>query len=77
MWLLNQAKLFKVLEGVAEATVRFSALPSLCADRRLDRARRFVAVVFLEHEQKVDLFQMSNDLMVAIHEVDGERQGIP
>ena len=49
------------LENVS---VLFSAIPSLCQDRRKDRAWRFVTLVFLEHEREVRLTQYGDDLLV-------------
>ena len=43
---------------------RFDAFPPLHANRRTDRARRFVALVYMEHDREVVLHQRDNDILV-------------
>ena len=43
---------------------RFNAFPSLHANRRTDRARRFVALVYMEHDREVVLHQRDDDILV-------------
>lgn len=58
-----------ILAGLDECRL-FSSLPQVCEDSRRDRARRFTTLVFMQHEQVVDLVQQGNDLWVMRHEVD-------
>jgi len=43
---------------------RFNAFPSLHANPRTDRVRRFVALVYMEHDREVVLHQRDNDILV-------------
>jgi len=61
-----------ILEILENASVRFSAVPRLADNMRRDRARRFITLVFMEHERQVDLTQYGNDLLVEKHEADVE-----
>jgi len=52
--------------------IRFSAIPSLVPDRRLDRARRFITLIFMQQAGEVDLTQCGeNDILVERYETDG------
>jgi len=61
-----------ILTILEESAARFSSLPCLSADVRVDRARRFVTLIFMEHEREVHLTQYGNDLMVSKNEADVE-----
>ena len=50
----------------------FSNFPALCEDVRVDRARRFVTLIYMEHEREVVLTQYGNDILVERHEADYE-----
>lgn len=52
--------------------VMFSSFPALCEDVRVDRARRFVTLIYMEHEREVVLTQYGNDILVERHEADYE-----
>ncbi len=56
--------------------VGFDQIPLLCEDRRLDRVRRFIAILFLAHAGLIDVWQDGQNIQVMKHEIDGERQGI-
>ena len=54
--------------------IRFSALPFICENRRLDRARKFLTLLFMEQAQEVKLAQDGNDIIVERQdEIDRER----
>lgn len=61
-----------VLEYLDGAGVMFSTLPTIASNRRRDRARRFITLVFMEHEREVALTQYGNDILVEKHEADSE-----
>jgi hypothetical protein len=61
--------ILKYLDGME---VMFSAFPALCDDARVDRARRFVTLVYMEHEREVMLTQYGNDILVEKNEADVE-----
>lgn len=52
--------------------VMFSNFPALCEDVRVDRARRFVTLIYMEHEREVVLTQYGDDILVERHEADYE-----
>jgi hypothetical protein len=62
-----------ILEYLDGLEVMFSALPALCDDARVERARRFVTLVYMEHEGEVVLTQYENDILVEKNEADLER----
>jgi len=62
-----------ILEYLDGCSAMFSALPRVGSDLRLDKARRFVALIFLWQERQVALTQYANDILVEKHEVDRER----
>ena len=62
-----------ILEYLDGLEVMFSALPDLCDDVRVERARRFVTLVYMEHEGEVVLTQYENDILVEKNEADLER----
>jgi len=53
----------------AEGT-RFIALPAICEDLRVDRVRRFTALIFMEQAREVWLEQRGDDIVVTPYEVD-------
>jgi hypothetical protein len=61
--------ILKCIDGV---TVWFDALPALSADIRTDRVRRFVTLVYMDHEGVVDLDQRGERIVVRKHEADIE-----
>jgi hypothetical protein len=44
--------------------IRFSALPTICDDRRLDRTRKFLTLVFMDQAREVTLTQAGDDIIV-------------
>ena len=61
-----------ILQSLIGFSVWFDALPRVSADARIDRVRRFVALVYLEHEGRVDLAQYGERIVVSRHEADIE-----
>jgi len=53
-----------VLASLQGRTVRFDALPPVCPDQRLDRIRRFITLIFMEHGHEVRLEQLNTDILV-------------
>ena len=58
-----------ILSDLAECRL-FSRITPLCPDPRRDRARRFTTLVFMQHDQEIDLIQHGNDLWVIRHEAN-------
>ena len=53
--------------------IRFEAIPALCKDRRLDRVRRFVTLIFMWQAMEVSLIQTDSAIVVErYNEVYGE-----
>ncbi len=61
-----------VLGCLAGASFMFSDMPAITENMRKDRARRFVTLVFMEHEREVALTQYGNDIRVEKREADAE-----
>ena len=61
-----------VLGCLADVSVMFSDMPTITENVRKDRARRFVTLVFMEHEREVALTQYGNDILVEKREADVE-----
>lgn len=61
-----------ILESVGDWRIWFDAFPRICEDPRRDRVRRFVTLVYLEHEGQVDLTQVDDRIVVSRHEVNVE-----
>jgi hypothetical protein len=61
-----------ILQALTEYSVWFDALPRLSEDVRRDRVRRFVTLVYLEHEGQVDLSQFGERIVVMRREADIE-----
>lgn len=55
----------------------FDQIPPLYEDRRLDRVRRFIAILYLASAGIIDVWQEGQVVMVMKHETDRERQGLP
>jgi hypothetical protein len=56
--------------------VGFDQIPPLGENRRLDRVRRFIAILFLAHAGLVDIRQDGQSIQVMKHETNGEGQGV-
>jgi len=54
-------------------SIHFSGISPLCENPRMDRARRFVTLIFMEQAGEVELIQHENDILVERHETHGER----
>ena len=63
-----------ILEAVPPGCViRFGAIPPITLDGRLDRARRFVTLIFMQQAGEVDLTQCGeNDILVERYETDSQ-----
>ena len=61
-----------VLECLGGTSAMFSTLPAVSENLRKDRVRRFVTLVFMEHEREVALTQHGDDILVEKHEADVE-----
>ncbi len=55
---------------------RFDNLPPLSEDRRTDRIRRFVTIIFMANAGLIDAWQAGPDIWVKKHETNGERQDV-
>ena len=54
-----------LLDGIpAGCLIRFSVIPPICENRRLDRVRKFITLVFMDQAHEIELTQLENDLMV-------------
>ena len=61
-----------ILATVDGCSICFNALPRLSSDLRLDRARRFMALLFMEQDRQVWLEQRGHGIVVRPYEVDVE-----
>ena len=61
---------------VGAIPVGFDEIPPLGENRRLDRVRRFIAIIFLAHTGLIEIRQDGQGIQVVKHETDGEGQGI-
>jgi len=63
-----------ILEAVPPGCViRFGAIPPIALDGRLDRARRFITLIFMQQAGEVDLTQCGeNDILVERYETDSQ-----
>ena len=52
--------------------IRFDAIPPICEDRRLDRVRKFITLIFMEQAREAVLTQDGDDIMVELNETDAE-----
>ena len=53
-----------ILSQLGWNPVHFSEIPPLDNDYRRDRAYRFITLIYMQHDQKVDIEQEDNDLFV-------------
>lgn len=63
--------------AAAGQEVLFRAIPPLGAPTRQDVARRFVALLFMEHDRELRMVQYGKELVVEWNEAYNEGQGIP
>jgi hypothetical protein len=54
----------------------FDEIPALRSDDRLDRVWRFIAIIFLAHEGRVEVVQEGEEIMVMQRETDREGQDV-
>lgn len=59
-----------ILSFLGGVSASFNAIPSLSSDVRRDRTRRFVALIYLEHEREVRLTQYRDDILVEAYGAD-------
>ena len=59
-----------ILEAIRDAVIRFEAIPSIEHDSRLERARRFTTLIFMEQAHELVLEQQGEDILVVPREVD-------
>jgi len=53
-----------ILAILRSHSVLFSNIPTLVEDARLDRVRRFVTLIYMQHEREVELTQYETDILV-------------
>jgi len=53
-----------ILACLREYEVLFSSIPPVSDDPRKDRARRFITLIYMEHESEVALTQYGDDILV-------------
>ncbi|NUM53489.1 MAG: hypothetical protein HUU46_07585 [Candidatus Hydrogenedentes bacterium] len=61
-----------ILSRIQGCIVHFDAFPPIASDVREDRARRFISLVFMEHDHEVRLTQHGQNVLVSQHETDTE-----
>ena len=59
-----------ILEAIRDAIIHFEAIPRIEQDSRLDRARRFTTLIFMEQAHELVLEQQGEDILVVPREVD-------
>ena len=62
-----------VVACLKDCSVHFDAIPALVSEERLDRARRFITLVFMEQAREVWLRQRGRDVLVMPYETHYER----
>jgi hypothetical protein len=55
-----------------DCLIRFDAIPPICEDRRLDRIRKFITLIFMEQAREALLTQDGEEIMVELNETDAE-----
>ena len=64
-----------LLDGIpAGCLIRFSVIPPICEDRRLDRVRKFMTLVFMDQANEVELTQVKDDILVERYD-EADREG--
>ena len=59
-----------ILSFLGGVSASFDAFPPLSTDVRTDRARRFVTLIYLEHEREVRLSQYGDNILVEAYAAD-------
>lgn len=66
-----------ILAHTGKLVGRFDAVPPLIPDHRKDRIFRFIAVIFLAHTGRLDVWQEADHILVKQRETHEQGQGIP
>ena len=66
-----------ILRHTTPLVTRFDAILPLIEDHRKDRIFRFIAVIFLAHAGRLDIWQEGNHILVKQRETHEQGQGIP
>ena len=61
---------------LSQASTRFDAVPPLLDDHRKDRIFRFIAVIFLAHAGRLDIWQEADHILVKQREAYQQGQDI-
>ena len=61
-----------ILARLKEYEVLFSSIPPVCDDRRKDKVRRFITLIYMEHDSEVELTQYGDDILVERYEAHNE-----
>lgn len=61
-----------VRSRVRDCVVHFDAIPSLCKDAKTDRARRFTALISMEHDREIALDCSGGSIVVRAYAIDAE-----
>lgn len=48
-----------------EKAILFSAMEPLFSDERWDKVHRFAALIFMDHNREINLYQLENDILVS------------
>jgi hypothetical protein len=62
--------------GLLTDEILFSSISPIESEDRSDRVFRFITLIFMEHEQEVNLFPYGNDIMVKKNETVRKRQRV-
>jgi len=57
--------------------IDFEAIPALIEDQRKDRIFRFIAVIFLAHARRIDVWQDADHILMRKHETYEQGPGFP
>ena len=79
-WLPNEFNLAlyesHIQASIGAIPLRFDEIAPLGENRRLDRVRRFIAILFLAQAGLIDVWQVGQSIQVMKHETNGEGQGV-
>ncbi|NQT94226.1 MAG: hypothetical protein HQ559_15810 [Lentisphaerae bacterium] len=57
-----------IISAMNDCSVRFDLLPALCENVRLDKARRFLTLLFMEQDREVQLHERPGGILVTPNE---------
>jgi len=57
-----------IISAMAGCSIPFNLLPALCKNDRLDRARHFMTLLFMEQDREVQLHERPDGILVTPHE---------